>query len=290
MIEALLYEKLDNHLVRCDVCGHHCLIKEGRKGICGVRENRQGKLFALNYSLTAAQAIDPIEKKPLYHFLPGTKTYSLATVGCNLHCQWCQNWTLSQYPVLSGTVSGNPVEPGDHVRKALRSGCPSLSYTYSEPTIFLEYALDIMRLAKESGLKNIWVTNGFMSRSTLNLILPYLDAANVDLKAPSDGTYERFCGGNVERVMDNLVVMAKAGIHLEITTLVIPKVNDEDDQLRQIANFIARSLGTKVPWHISRFYPCWQMKDSPITPYDTLAKARDIGHEAGLEHIYLGNV
>jgi len=290
MIEAMLYDRLEDS-VKCRLCGHNCIIKPGKTGICGVRENRQGTLFALNYGLSSAVGVDPIGKKPLYHFLSKTRTYSLATVGCNLHCHWCQNWQLSQAPILNpGKLSGTLVPPEEHVENAIKYHCPSISYTYSEPTIFFEYALAIMKPAHAKGLKNIWVTNGFMSTEAVDQLLPYLDAANVDLKAPADGTYEKYCGGNAETVMDNLKSLYQANVHLEITTLVIPGVNDSQDQLRSIAEFIAGKLGKEVPWHLSRFFPGWKMIDRDSTPYATLAMARQIGKDAGLNHIYLGNV
>ncbi|MFA5467143.1 MAG: AmmeMemoRadiSam system radical SAM enzyme [Candidatus Izemoplasmatales bacterium] len=291
MKEAILYQTLADSSVVCLLCGHHCHIKTGSRGICGVRENRHGKLFSLNYGLTAAIGVDPIEKKPLYHYLHNTKTYSLATVGCNLHCRWCQNYQLSQEPVLSpGKLSGNLISPEDHVKNAISHHCPSIAYTYSEPTIFIEYALDIMKLAHAKGLKNIWVTNGFMSKEAIEILLPYLDAANVDLKAPKGGVYEKYCGGNAETVMANLINLHKEKVHLEITTLVIPGINDGDDQLSQIAEFIATKLGQDVPWHLSRFFPGWKLIDKEITPYETLAKAKQIAHDRGLKNVYLGNV
>lgn len=290
MQEAILYQKLPDLKVKCDVCSHRCTIKDGLRGICGVRENQKGILYALNYGKTVASAIDPIEKKPLYHFLPGTKIYSFATVGCNFRCEWCQNFEIAQSPKPMKPVEGIEITPRQHVDKAMKYGCPSIAYTYSEPTIFLEYALDTMKLAHENGLKNVWVTNGFMTKETLDLIIPYLDAANVDYKGPNDGVYEKYCGGTAEPIMENLKYLKQAGVHLEVTTLVVPGVNDKYEQIEKIAKYIANEVGVDVPWHVSRFFPAWKMLDTEITPLRTLKMAKEIGEKAGLKYIHIGNV
>ena len=290
MQEAILYQKLPDLKVKCDVCSHRCTIGDGFRGICGVRENQKGILYALNYGKTVASAIDPIEKKPLYHFLPGTKIYSFATVGCNFRCEWCQNFEIAQSPKPMKPVVGIEITPIQHVEKAMKYGCPSIAYTYSEPTIFLEYALDTMKLAHENGLKNVWVTNGFMTKETLDLIIPYLEAANVDYKGPNDGVYEKYCGGTAEPIMENLKYLKQAGVHLEITTLVVPGVNDKYEQIEKNANYIANEVGVDVPWHISRFFPAWKMLDTEITPLKTLKMAKEIGEKAGLKYIHIGNV
>jgi len=290
MKEAILYQKLPDNKVRCNVCNHRCLIKEGFRGICGVRENVKGILYALNYGKTIAAAIDPIEKKPLYHFLPGTEIYSFATVGCNLRCGWCQNWDISQNPKPMKPVIGENMTPEEHVRLALENGCPSIAYTYSEPTIFLEYALDTMKLARAKGLKNVWITNGYMTKETLDVILPYLDAANVDYKGPDDSVYKTYCGAKSKPVMDNIKYMVDAGVHVEITTLIVPGVNDKPEQIEQVAKTIFEVVGGKVPWHISRFFPAWQMMDKPATPLDILEKAKEIGSKYGIKFIHIGNV
>lgn len=290
MIRSLIQESLPDGTVRCGVCPHRCVVPEGRRGVCGVRENRGGILYALNYGLTAAAAVDPIEKKPLYHFLPGTEIYSFATVGCNLRCPWCQNWTLSQDPKPDRPVRGIPVTPEEHVRRAMEAGCPSIAYTYSEPTVFVEYALDVMKLAREKGRKNVWVTNGFLTEETLEAILPWLDAANVDFKGADDGVYRSFCGAETDPVLRILRRMKEASVHLEVTTLVVPGVNDAPRQLQEAADELVRTLGTEVPWHITRFFPAWKMKNVPPTRLSTLETARDIGRRAGIRHIHLGNV
>ena len=290
MKEAILYHKKENSKVQCVVCNHRCMIAEGKRGICGVRENVQGKLYTLNYGKTIAMHIDPIEKKPLYHFLPGTKTYSFAAVGCNFRCSWCQNWEISQSPKPNKPIEGIDISPAEHVKRALEYVCPSISYTYSEPTIFVEYALETMKLAKEKELKNIWVTNGYMSRETLDAITPYLDAANVDYKGPNDGVYEKYCGGKAEPIMENLKYLYAAGVHIEITTLIVPGVNDKAGQLEKIAHFIGMELSKDVPWHITRFFPNWEMMDVQITPLETLEMARVIGENAGIKYVHVGNV
>lgn len=290
MYEALLYEKLDDQKVQCHVCAHHCVIEPSHRGLCGVRENREGTLYALNYGLSISAAVDPIEKKPLYHFLPHSTIYSFATVGCNLRCSWCQNWDISQHPKPMKPIAGYPVTPQQHVDTALENKCPSIAYTYSEPTVFLEYALATMIIAHANKLKNVWVTNGFMTKATLDLIIPYLDAANVDYKGPQNGVYDRYCGGKAEPVIENMKYLQKAGVHLEITTLVIPNINDKIDQLTEIAETIVRELGVDVPWHVSRFFPAWKMFDHPITPLATLKLAKLIGEKAGIKNIHIGNV
>ena len=290
MKEAILYIKLANDRVQCVACNHRCVIEEGSKGICFVRQNFEGKLYTLNYGKTIGLNIDPIEKKPLYHFLPGTKTYSFAAPGCNFRCAWCQNWEIAQSPRISKVIEGVEISPVEHVTRALEAECPSISYTYTEPTVFVEYALETMILAKENKLKNVWVTNGYMSRETLAVITPYLDAANVDLKGADDATYEEFCGGKIKPIMENLQFLHKEGVHLEITTLIVPGVNDKKEQLEKIATFIADNLSPEVPWHISRFFPAWKMQGTPVTPIKTIEMAKLIGENKGLKYIHLGNV
>lgn len=289
MKKSLLYEVVDKDTLRCKVCNHYCMIKTNSRGICGVRENIEGVLYSLNYGKTIASGVDPIKKKPIYHFLSDTKTYSLATVGCNLSCLWCQNWDISQDPKRGNSIIGKDMTPQDHVNLAIKNKCESISYTYSEPTIFLEYALDIMKLAKISTLKNIWVTNGFMSKETLKLILPLIDAMNVDLKGFDDTTSIKYCGAPITPVVENLKTIYNSGIHLEITTLIIPGVNDDVKQIEDIADFIF-SLDKDIPWHISRFYPGYKMLDVSPTPLEILFRARQIGLEKGLRNIHIGNI
>jgi len=242
------------------------------------------------YGLAAATNADPVEKKPLFHFLPGSRSFSIATVGFNFRCAFCQNWTLSQSPRELKKVLGEPLEPDQVVRMALRSNCSSISYTYSEPTVYFEYALDCGRLAKQAGLRNNFVTNGFIERAPLEELKGVLDAANVDIKAFTEGFYNKHCGGRLAPVLEAARTMKAIGVWVEITTLVIPTLNDSEGELRDIARFIADDLGPEVPWHVSRFHPDYKMPDLPATPERTIARAREIGMEEGLKFVYAGNL
>ncbi len=287
--EALLYEKLDDKKIHCFLCSHHCKIAPDKFGICSVRQNIDGKLCTHVYGKVIASHIDPIEKKPLYHFLPGSSSYSIATAGCNLKCDFCQNWQISQ--VSKGddsTAAGHEFTPEQIVEEAKKNGCRSISYTYTEPTIFFEYAYDTARLAKENGIYNNFVTNGYMTKEALEKINPYLDACNVDLKSFSDEFYKKMCKGRLKPVLDSIKTMKKMGIWIEITTLIVPGQNDSDKELKGIAEFIV-SLGPEVPWHISRFHPDYKHLNSSPTSIETLRKAKEIGERAGLRYIYLGN-
>jgi len=288
--EAMLYEKGKNGRVTCGLCAHRCTIDVGKQGICQVRENRDGRLYSLVYGRTIAQHVDPIEKKPLYHFYPGTSAYSIATAGCNFRCQWCQNWDISQMPRERGMVIGEKASPEQIVNGALRSGCRSIAYTYTEPTIFSEYAYDTACLAHEAGLANIYVTNGYMTPEMLEMFSPYLDAANVDLKAFDDKTYRKYIGARLQPVLDSMIKMKELGIWLEVTTLIVPGVNDSEQEIRKAARFVARELGRSTPWHISAFHGSYKMTHVPSTPLSILRRAREIGREEGLEYIYIGNV
>lgn len=286
----MLYEKVGNKKVQCNLCAHRCKINEGKKGICLVRENRDGILYTLVYGRTISQAIDPIEKKPLFNFYPGTTAYSIATVGCNFKCQFCQNWEISQMVRDKHLVMGNEASPELIVENAKRYGSKSIAYTYTEPTIFFEYAYDTAKLAHEADIKNVFVTNGYMTEEALKEINSYLDAANVDLKSFSDDFYRKLCGARLQPVLDTLKLMKKLGIWVEVTTLIIPSLNDSPDELGKIAKFIVNELGEETPWHISRFYPSYNLKDKPPTPIDTIHKAREIGLNEGLKYVYEGNV
>lgn len=290
MKEAWLYEKLDGGRVRCHLCAHRCTIAEGKAGICGVRENRQGVLYSLVYARPISQAVDPIEKKPLFHFYPGTTSYSVATVGCNFRCRFCQNADISQMPREQGRIVGRHVPPEDIVKDALATGCRSISYTYTEPTVFFEYTRDIAVLARQAGLANNYVTNGYMTAEMLEAFYPYLDAANVDLKAFRDEFYRQQCGARLQPVLDTLRLMKRMGIWVEVTTLVIPGLNDDRGELRELAGFIAQELGVDTPWHVSRFHPMYKMLDRASTPVQTLEMAWAIGKEVGLRYVYIGNV
>lgn len=288
--EASFYTREAAGIVHCGLCAQHCRIKPGAAGICGVRRNDAGTLVSLVYGLTVAENVDPIEKKPLFHFLPGTRSFSLATAGCNFRCRHCQNAEISQLPHARGEIAGQPLPPPEAVRRARAAGCASLSYTYTEPTVFFEYAFDTALLARQAGLRNVFVTNGYISAEPLRAIAPFLDAANVDLKSFSDDFYKRVCGARLQPVLDALKLYRDLGIWIEVTTLVIPGENDADDDLGGCARFIAGELGADVPWHVSAFHPTYLLQNRPRTPAETLRRARRIGLEAGLRFVYEGNL
>lgn len=288
-MESLLYDKLPNKSLQCHVCEHHCVIKEGKRGFCGVRENIMGKLLVLNYGKCVAKSIDPIEKKPLYHFLPNTNTYSFSTVGCNMDCKWCQNHTISQQPKPNHHVYGESILPLEHINYAIKTGCPSISYTYTEPTIFIEYAYQTMKQAHKFNLKNIWVSNGYMSKESLEHILPYLDAINVDIKG-SEEVYQSYCAGGLDQIYRNLKTIHNHNVHIELTTLVIPEVNDDINEIIKIAKQIQSILGLEIPWHITRFHPTYKMKHHKITPKETLLQIQQTLQDMGFKYIYLGNI
>ncbi len=290
MVEARLYQRLEEGTVQCNLCAHRCKIAPGKLGICRVRENRDGTLYTLVYGRVISQAVDPIEKKPLFHFYPGTTAFSIATVGCNFRCEFCQNWEISQMPREEGRIIGGNIPPDTIVRNAKRYGSRSIAYTYTEPTIFFEYAYDTAVQAHKEGIANVYVTNGYMTPEMLDAFHPYLDAANVDLKAGKDEFYRRYCGAKLQPVMDSLKKMKALGIWVEVTTLIIPGLNDSEEELRFIADFIVKELGPETPWHVSRFHPHYRMLDRPPTPVVTLHKAREIGLKAGLRYVYEGNV
>lgn len=292
MKEAYLYKKLSQKKIQCRNCAHYCLILAGKRGKCGVRENIDGKLYALNYQKAIALNVDPIEKKPFYHFLPGTFSLSFATVGCNFTCKNCQNWDISQSFKEKKEIPGDIIPPQKIVEVAIKNKLPSISYTYTEPTIFIEYALETMKLAKKEGIKNVWVSNGFMSRESVKLIVPYLDADNIDLKSFSDKFYRENCGGRLKPVLETAKFLKKSGVWIEITTLVIPGLNDDDENFKKIADWICQNLGSETPWHVSQFCGqiSWKLQNVPDTPVKTLEKAIDIGKRLGLKYVYIGNI
>jgi pyruvate formate lyase activating enzyme len=288
--EALLWSAADKGRVVCALCAHRCTIAAGGWGVCGVRENRAGKLVTHAYGEVVAANVDPIEKKPFYHFLPGTTSLSIATAGCNFKCGFCQNWQISQLSAKDGeTRSGQKLAPAEIIAAAKARGCCSISYTYTEPTIFFEYAYDTARLAKAAGLANTFVTNGFMTAEALETIKPYLDAANVDLKSFRDETYKKVCKGRLQPVLDSIVLMRKLGVWVEVTTLVVPAMNDGENELRDIARFLA-GIDRDMPWHLSRFHPDYELTDRGATPISLLRRAAGWGREAGLRYVYIGNV
>ncbi len=290
MQEASFYDKLEGRKVQCRLCRHRCLIANGKRGICTVRENRQGILYSLIYGIPCAYHVDPIEKKPLFHCLPGSKAFSIATAGCNFRCLHCQNYDISQISNDKDVISGQSISPEEVVNLALNSGCKNISYTYTEPTIFYEYAFDIARLAKNSGIYNNFVTNGYIEEEPLTAIRPYLDAANIDLKGFNEAFYRNICGAKLSRVLDTIKLYKKLGIWIEITTLIIPGHNDSEAELRAIAQFIKHELGTETPWHVSAFYPTYKLLDAARTPPKTLHRAREFGLEEGLRYVYEGNI
>jgi len=288
--EALLYEPISDGRVRCAVCSHRCTIDPGSRGICSVRENKDGCLRSLVYGRVIAQDVDPIEKKPMYHFYPGTRAYSIATVGCNFACKNCQNAYISQYPrEHDGRVVGDTVSARDIVAEAINSGCHTIAYTYSEPTVAIEYVLDCMKEAKAAGLANLWVSNGYFTAETAEEMDGLLDGINVDLKGITDAIYHDLAGGTVRPVLDTIERLFRAGVWVEVTTLVIPGFNDSADELRWTAEAI-RGVSPSIPWHISRFFPAYRLVDRGPTPIELLKVARQRGLEIGLEHVYIGNV
>ena len=289
MKEAYLYEKKDLNKVRCLLCSHNCLIKEGSRGICGVRENQRGTLMSLVYGKVIARHADPIEKKPLFHFLPGSQSYSIATVGCNFKCLFCQNADISQMPVDHKRIWGEDMTPEIIVEDAVASRAATISYTYTEPTIYFELALDTSRLAEPKGLRNVFVTNGYMTEDCLREIGPLLHGANVDLKSFSDTFYKKQCGARLEPVLHSIKTMKELGVWVEVTTLLIPGMNDSREELSGLAGFLA-DLDPDIPWHISRFHPTYRLTHTPPTSVEIIHKTREIGYEMGLKYVYTGNL
>jgi pyruvate formate lyase activating enzyme len=289
MHPAILWRPVKNLDIQCEACSHFCYLKEGEKGKCGVRINQKGRLYTLVKDKIAALNLDPVEKKPLFHFLPGSKTLSLATMGCNFACIFCQNHSLSQPPKKDGTILGENISADSILQLAKEEGALSVSYTYSEPTIFIELVLEVSRKAQVEGIKNILVTNGYQSPKALEELGPYIQAANVDLKSFAECFYLEYCQASLKTVLNNLEHMKKLGWWLEITTLVITELNDSPQELKNIARYIQNYLGKETPWHISRYHPSYKLNNPP-TPLNTLEKAYEIGKEVGLDYVYLGNV
>ncbi len=290
--ECTLYKKIGKK-VQCIACSHRCIIDEGKTGICGVRKNINGKLYLLVYGRVIAKHVDPIEKKPLYHFLPRTSAFSIGTFGCNFRCSFCQNYDISQFKDLYGEVDdeqffGEKITPKQIVNEAINLNCKSIAYTYNEPTIFIEFAHDTAKLAKQKSLKNILVTNGYMTKETLDYILPYIDAMNIDLKSFNEKFYEKICKAKLKPVLETIKIAKQKNIHIEITTLIVPGENDSEKELTQIAKFISK-IDKKIPWHISRFFPMYKMQYKSPTPYEKLKQAYEIGKKY-LDYVYMGNV
>jgi len=289
--QAVLWELAEDKKVRCSLCAHRCVIADGKLGRCCVRQNIGGTLYSLNYDKVCSANPDPIEKKPLFHFQPGSRSFSIATMGCNFRCEFCQNWQISQAAIESGGIDGEPLAPERIVSAAMQAGCKSIAYTYTEPTVFMELCNDCGRLAKEKGLTNVFVSNGYMTREAIDFARDWLDGINVDLKAFSDEYYRRLCKAKLQPVLDTISYIAKeTKIWLEVTTLLVPGENDSQDELKQLADFIVTNAGPDVPWHISRFHPQYKFLDSVPTPMSSLERAYEIGKAAGLRYVYLGNV
>ena len=293
MQKALFVQSNNSKSVTCQLCNHFCVIPKGKSGLCQTRVNSNGTLEALNYGYPVALNIDPIEKKPLYHFMPGSRTFSLGTLGCNFACSNCQNWDISQAKSLQAKIKDlDYYRPERIIEETVGNDCESISFTYNEPTIFSEYALDIMKLAHQHDIKNVWVSNGYMSEECLEAIIPYLDAINVDLKSFSQDFYSNNCNARLQPILDNLIKLKQEQVHLEITTLIIPGYTDDLDTFSQIADYIVNELDGDTPWHLSRFSSSlsWKLKDSPSTPDHIIYEAHEIGKEAGLKYVYVGNV
>jgi pyruvate formate lyase activating enzyme len=291
MKEALFWEHADDGAAACGLCAHLCHISPGKRGICSVRTNNGGTLYTNAYGRSVAEHVDPVEKKPLYHFLPSSQTFSLAAAGCNFKCDFCQNWSISQAFGLRGIGDrGSALTPQEIVERAIKHKCQSVSYTYTEPTVFFEYAYEAAKIAKDAGLKNIFVSNGYMSPEALRMSGPYLDACNIDLKSFRDNFYKTHCGARLSPVLDSMKLIRDMGIWLEVTTLVITGENDSNEELGDIAAFIADELGSDVPWHVSRFFPMYQMAHHPMTDLSSIERAIAAGREAGLQFVYAGNV
>jgi pyruvate formate lyase activating enzyme len=286
--EAVLFDRLEDNRVQCRVCAHRCIISDGRSGLCGVRQNSKGILNTLIYNTVSSEGVDPIEKKPLYHFLPGTLSYSQGTIGCNFKCAHCQNWSISQVS-LDNAYTKN-ITPEDSVSRALDSGCASISWTYNEPTIWYEFTFDSARLAHKEGLKTVYVTNGYITEEALRDISPYLDVFRVDIKAFTDEFYRRICRAHLQPVLDSATIARELDMHIEVVNLIIPGKNDDLEQIKALIAWVLDNLGPVTPVHFTRFHPMYKMKDAVPTPVATLEKAWQIAKEAGLEYPYVGNV
>ncbi|NCN64552.1 MAG: AmmeMemoRadiSam system radical SAM enzyme [Candidatus Altiarchaeum hamiconexum] len=291
MKEAMLYEKLEKgkNLVRCNLCNHHCVIVEGKRGICGVRENRKGTLYSLNYGKIIASNIDPIEKKPFFHFLPGSKAFSISGEGCNFSCRHCQNWKIAHLVKRRREIYGENFRPEDIVEMAKKYNCKSISCTYTEPTIFFEFAYDTAKIAKKQGIYNNFVSNGYMSGQTINLMSGLIDAINVDIKAWTEKIYWENFGASLEKLLKTTKLLKKTGIWIEITTLLIPSLNDSEEQIKGVIDFVQDEIGKETPLHFSLFYPHYKLMHIPSTPIETARKAREMALESGLRYVYTGN-
>ena len=289
--EAELTRSLKGQAVQCRVCEHYCTLQPGEWGKCGVRVNRDGTVYLTVYGEAIAAHVDPIEKKPLFHFQPGTSAFSVGTYGCNFTCQWCQNWQLSQVRQREPNAPrADNLSPEQIVDICRNREIPTIAYTYNEPTVFFEYTYDTAKLAHEHGIKNVYVSNGFMTEEMLDVLTPYLEGINIDLKGFTEALYEDYVGARLAPVKRNIAYLAQeTDVWVEVTTLVIPDLNDSDEELNAIAGWLAET-DPQIPWHVTAFYPTHRMRDRPRTPPSTLQHAYDIGKEAGLAYVYVGNV
>lgn len=286
--EASFYEKLENKIVQCVLCPRHCIIPDKKRGFCGVRENNGGTLYTLVYAKPCAIHIDPIEKKPLFHFLPSTDAFSIATVGCNLKCKFCQNWQISQ--AKPEEIKYVYLEPKDLISKVKQAHLKTIAYTYTEPTIFYEYMLDIAKIAKKEGIKNVMHSAGHINEEPLRQLCQYLDAANIDLKGFREQYYNEMSLGSLETVLKALKILKEEGVWIEITNLILPGYNDDEDTIIKMCLWIKENLGEGVPLHFSRFWPMYKLTALNPTPLETLEKARKIALDSGLKYVYIGNV
>lgn len=285
--EAILYDKVGKSL-NCKICERRCIISQGKTGFCEMRENDAGKIYTLNYAAASSVSVDPIEKKPLFHFYPGSMVFSLGSVGCNFRCKHCQNWGISQAELKQTPT--RELLPEEAIRLAKEYDCKSIAWTYNEPTMWFEYTLDSAKLAKKEDIKTVYVTNGYMTEESFGEIKPYLDAANIDLKGMSEKFYSELCDARLQPVLDNIVRMHDAEIHIEITNLMIPGYNDSDDDIKALVKFMAEDVGVEVPLHFTRFYPQYKMQNLQPTEVKYLLKAHEIAKEAGMKYVYIGNV
>lgn len=285
--EVLTYDRIGKNL-NCKVCERRCIIKEGDTGFCSMRANINNKLCALNYAAASSVAVDPIEKKPLYHFYPGSTVFSLGSVGCNFRCKHCQNWNISQSNLEE--IPTREILPQDAIRLTKQYGCKSIAWTYNEPTMWFEYTYDSAKLAKKEDIATVYVTNGYMSEESFDLIKPYLDAANIDLKGMSDKFYLDLCQAKLQPVLDNIKRFYDNNIHIEITNLMIPGYNDSEEDIKALINFLVEETGPEVPLHFTRFFPYYELGQVQPTPVGSLRKAYDIAKEAGMDYVYIGNV
>ena len=283
----MYYIKKENNLVQCNLCPKTCIIKPNNFGNCNARKNIKGKLYSVVYNKVCSIAIDPIEKKPLYHFMKGSKVFSIGTTGCNLHCKFCQNWTTSQ---TKPEDNHTEITPERIIQETINSGCKIIAYTYNEPIIFYEYVLDTAKLSKKKGLKNVLVCNGFINQEPLKELLPYIDAANIDLKSIEDSFYRKYCDAWLNPILETLKTIKKEKVHLEITNLIIPKLNDNMKKIDELCKWIKKNLGNDIPLHFSAFFPCYKMINKETTPKETLFKAKKIAEKNNIKYIHLGNI